>query len=49
MIGHERQQPDRLLLPTSDDDPPIPKWDTRGAYFDRRMDAMDRHFDTVNI
>ncbi|XP_033303152.1 E3 ubiquitin-protein ligase Ubr3 isoform X1 [Bombus bifarius] len=49
VIGHERQQPDRLLLPTSDDDPLIPKCDTRGAYFDRRMDAMDRHFDTISL
>ncbi|KAK9296366.1 hypothetical protein QLX08_009590 [Tetragonisca angustula] len=49
VIGHERQQPDRLVLPTSDDDPPIPKCDTRGAYFDRRMDVMDRHFDTISL
>lgn len=49
VIGHERQQTERLPLPTSDDDPPISKDDTRGAYFDRRMDELNRHFDTVNI
>ncbi|CAL7947523.1 unnamed protein product [Xylocopa violacea] len=49
VIGHERQQPDRLVLPTSDEDPPIPKSDTRGAYFDRRMNAMNRHFDTISL
>lgn len=48
IIGHERQQSDRLVLPTSDDDPPIPKADTRSAYFDRRMDEMNRHFDPVS-
>ncbi|XP_043254590.1 E3 ubiquitin-protein ligase Ubr3 [Colletes gigas] len=48
VIGHERQQPDRLVFPTSDDDPPIPKGDTRGAYFDRRLDEMNRHFDAVS-
>ncbi|XP_076160459.1 ubr3 ubiquitin ligase isoform X2 [Ptiloglossa arizonensis] len=48
VIGHERQQPERLVLPTSDEDPPIPKRDTRGAYFNRRMDEMNHHFDTVS-
>lgn len=48
IIGHERQQSDRLVLPTSDEDPPIPKGDTRSAYFDRRMDEMNRHFDAVS-
>nr|XP_034188211.1 E3 ubiquitin-protein ligase Ubr3 isoform X2 [Osmia lignaria] len=48
VIGHERQQTERLPLPTSDDDPPIPKDDTRGAYFDRRMDELNRHFDTAS-
>jgi len=48
IIGHERQQSDRLVLPTSDEDSPIPKGDTRGAHFDRRMDEMSRLFDTVS-
>ncbi|EGI67359.1 E3 ubiquitin-protein ligase UBR3 [Acromyrmex echinatior] len=48
IIGHERQQSDRLVLPTSDEDPPIPKGDTRGAHFDRRMDEMNRLFDTLS-
>ncbi|XP_012142217.1 ubr3 ubiquitin ligase isoform X3 [Megachile rotundata] len=48
VIGHERQQTERLILPTSDEDPPIPKDDTRGAYFDRRMDELNRHFDTIS-
>ncbi|XP_017759565.1 PREDICTED: E3 ubiquitin-protein ligase UBR3 isoform X2 [Eufriesea mexicana] len=49
VIGHERQQPDRLVLPTSDEDPPIPECDTRGAYFDRRMNAMGRHFNAMSL
>lgn len=48
IIGHERQQSDRLVLPTSNEDPTIPKGDTRGAHFDRRMDEMSRLFDTVS-
>ncbi|KAG7208964.1 hypothetical protein KM043_015133 [Ampulex compressa] len=42
--GHERRHSERLVLPTSDEDPAIPK-DTRGVYFDRRVDEMNRHFD----
>ncbi|XP_017880886.1 E3 ubiquitin-protein ligase Ubr3 isoform X2 [Ceratina calcarata] len=49
VIGHERQQPDRVVLPTSDDDPPIPKSDTRGAHFDRRINAMNRHFERIPL
>ncbi|CAK9812220.1 E3 ubiquitin-protein ligase UBR3 [Anthophora quadrimaculata] len=49
VIGHARQKPGRLVLPTSDDDPPIPKGNTRGAYFDRRMDEMSHHFDTASL
>ncbi|KOC63815.1 E3 ubiquitin-protein ligase UBR3 [Habropoda laboriosa] len=49
VIGHERQKPGRLVLPTSDDDPPIPKGNTRGAYFERRMDEMSHHFDTTSL
>ncbi|XP_014472841.1 PREDICTED: E3 ubiquitin-protein ligase UBR3 isoform X2 [Dinoponera quadriceps] len=48
IIGHQRQESDRLVLPTSDEDPPIPKGESRGAYFDRRMGEMSRHFDTVS-
>lgn len=48
IVGHERQESDRLVLPTSDEDPPIPKGNTRGAHFDRRMDEMSRLFHTVN-
>ncbi|KAL6258401.1 hypothetical protein P5V15_010359 [Pogonomyrmex californicus] len=48
IIGHERQQSDRLVLPTSDEDPPIPKGDTRGAHFDRRMEEMNNLFDTLS-
>ncbi|XP_076675053.1 ubr3 ubiquitin ligase isoform X2 [Andrena cerasifolii] len=48
VIGHERQQSERLVLPTSDEDPPILKGDTRGAYFDRRTDELNRHFDTLS-
>ncbi|XP_043272202.1 E3 ubiquitin-protein ligase Ubr3 isoform X3 [Venturia canescens] len=46
VVGHERQQSERLQLPTSDDDPAIPKGDTRGSHFDNRIDEMNRHFDT---
>lgn len=48
IIGHERQESDRLVLPTSDEDPPIPKGNTRGAHFDRRMDEMSRLFHTFS-
>ncbi|XP_076232510.1 ubr3 ubiquitin ligase isoform X2 [Calliopsis andreniformis] len=48
VIGHERQQSERLVLPTSDEDPRIPKGDTRSAYFNRRMNIMNRQFDTVS-
>ncbi|XP_053987373.1 E3 ubiquitin-protein ligase Ubr3 [Hylaeus volcanicus] len=48
ITGHERQQTERLVLPTSDDDPPIPKGDTRGAHFDRTMEEMTNHFETVS-
>ncbi|XP_020290278.1 E3 ubiquitin-protein ligase UBR3 isoform X2 [Pseudomyrmex gracilis] len=48
IIGHQRQTPERLVLPTSDDDPPIPKGDTRGAYSDRRIDEMSRLFNTIS-
>ena len=48
VVGHERQQSERLHLPTSDEDPFIPKRDTRGAHFDMRVDEMGRHFDTVS-
>ncbi|XP_026827990.1 E3 ubiquitin-protein ligase Ubr3 isoform X2 [Ooceraea biroi] len=45
ITGHERQQSDRLVLPTSNEDTPIPKGDTRGAQFDRRMDELNELFD----
>ncbi|XP_012275050.1 E3 ubiquitin-protein ligase Ubr3 isoform X2 [Orussus abietinus] len=45
VIGHERQQSERLVLPTSDDDRPIPRGDTRSAHFDDKMDELYRHFD----
>lgn len=48
VVGHERQQSERLHLPTSDDDPSIPRKDTRAANFDLRIDEMNRHFDTVS-
>lgn len=48
VISHERQQSDRLLLPTSDEDPPIPKGDTRSAHFENRISEMNRDFDTVS-
>ncbi|XP_053595393.1 E3 ubiquitin-protein ligase Ubr3 [Microplitis demolitor] len=48
VIGHERQQSERLQLPTSDDDSSIPKNSTRGAYFDYRIDEMHKHFDTFS-
>lgn len=48
IIGHQRQTPERLVLPTSDEDPPLLKGDTRGAYSDRRIDEMSRLFNTVN-
>ncbi|XP_011496807.1 PREDICTED: E3 ubiquitin-protein ligase UBR3 [Ceratosolen solmsi marchali] len=50
VIGHERQHPERLTLPTSDDDPPIrqPNDDTRGAHFDYRIDELNRSFDTLS-
>ncbi|XP_031787991.1 E3 ubiquitin-protein ligase Ubr3 isoform X1 [Nasonia vitripennis] len=50
VIGHERQQPERLILPTSDADPPIrhPKDDTRGAHFDYRIDELNRSFYTLS-
>ncbi|KMQ97669.1 e3 ubiquitin-protein ligase ubr3 [Lasius niger] len=48
IIGHERQESDRLVLPTSDEDPSIPKGNTRGAHFDRRMDEMSRLFHTFS-
>lgn len=47
VVGHEREQSERLQLPTSDDDPPIPKGDTRGAHFDNWIDEMNRHFHCV--
>ncbi|XP_023317565.1 E3 ubiquitin-protein ligase Ubr3 isoform X3 [Trichogramma pretiosum] len=47
VIGHERQQTERVQLPTSDDDPPIfqLKEKTRGAQFDLRIDELFRSFD----
>ncbi|XP_058794286.1 E3 ubiquitin-protein ligase Ubr3 isoform X2 [Phymastichus coffea] len=47
VLGHQRRYPERLLLPTSDDDPPIrhPRDDTRGAHFDYRIDELNRSFD----
>ncbi|KAK0089869.1 hypothetical protein PV325_004892 [Microctonus aethiopoides] len=45
VVGHERQNSERLQLPTSDDDLTIPRLDTRGAHFDYRIDEMGRHFD----
>ncbi|KAJ8687402.1 hypothetical protein QAD02_023196 [Eretmocerus hayati] len=49
-IGHERRQPERLVLPTSDDDPPIrnPRDDTRGTHFDYRIDELNKSFDTLS-
>ncbi|XP_043683976.1 E3 ubiquitin-protein ligase Ubr3 isoform X1 [Vespula pensylvanica] len=48
VIGHGRKRSDRLILPTSDEDPPIPKGDTHGAHFDHRIDELNRHFDTFS-
>lgn len=48
VVGHERQNFERLQLPTSDEDPTIPRGDTRGAHFDYRIDEMHRHFDTFS-
>ncbi|XP_072747592.1 E3 ubiquitin-protein ligase Ubr3 isoform X3 [Anoplolepis gracilipes] len=48
IIGHERQEADRLVLPTSDEDPFISKKNTRGAYFNHRMDEMNRLFDELS-
>ncbi|XP_011691605.1 PREDICTED: E3 ubiquitin-protein ligase UBR3 isoform X2 [Wasmannia auropunctata] len=48
VIGLERQQSERLALPTSDDDPPIPEEDTRGAHFDRKLEEMAELFDTFS-
>ncbi|XP_076228505.1 ubr3 ubiquitin ligase isoform X4 [Nomia melanderi] len=45
VISHALQQPERPVLPTSDDDPPVSKADTRGAHFGRRVAEMNRHFD----
>ncbi|CAD6218621.1 GSCOCG00011463001-RA-CDS [Cotesia congregata] len=49
VIGHERQQSERLQLPTSDDDTLISKNGTRGANFDYRVDEMHKHFDTLSL
>ncbi|XP_020708415.2 E3 ubiquitin-protein ligase Ubr3 [Athalia rosae] len=48
VIGHERQQSERLVLPTSDEDRPIPKGDTRSAHFERRIREMMADFDTLS-
>ncbi|XP_015603280.1 E3 ubiquitin-protein ligase Ubr3 isoform X2 [Cephus cinctus] len=47
VIGHERRQEERLVLPTSIADPSIPK-DTRSSSFDYRMDQMNQHFDAFS-
>ncbi|XP_046744693.1 E3 ubiquitin-protein ligase Ubr3 isoform X1 [Diprion similis] len=46
VISHERQHPERLVLPTSDEDPPISKSNTRSAHFEQRISEMNRDFDT---
>ncbi|XP_014216341.1 E3 ubiquitin-protein ligase Ubr3 [Copidosoma floridanum] len=50
VTGHERKHSERLVLPTSDDDPPTryPKEDTRAAHFDLRIDEMNRWFDPLS-
>ncbi|KAI4500168.1 hypothetical protein M0802_004585 [Mischocyttarus mexicanus] len=48
VIGHGREESDRLALPTSDEDPPISKGGTHGAHFNRRIDELNVHFDTIS-
>ncbi|XP_066595206.1 E3 ubiquitin-protein ligase Ubr3 [Prorops nasuta] len=45
VIGHERHQEKRLVLPTSDEEPSIQTYYTRGRRFDRLMDELNRHFE----
>lgn len=49
VLSHQRQYPDNLSLPVSEDDPLVPKNDTRAKYFDLRTDKMRHYFDTVSI
>ncbi|XP_076285643.1 ubr3 ubiquitin ligase isoform X1 [Lasioglossum baleicum] len=44
VLGHALQQPERPVLPTSDDDPPITTGDTRSAHWARRMQKINAYF-----
>ncbi|XP_034951822.1 E3 ubiquitin-protein ligase Ubr3 [Chelonus insularis] len=48
VVGHERQETERLQLPTSDEDPSISRGETRGAFFNYWFEEMHRHFDTFS-
>lgn len=52
VVGHRRRQGfgDRVVLPTCDEEKEVfRKDDTLASEFDRRVEELDRHFDSVSI